>query len=256
MRNGSNIKENFWEVSGYNKGGGDYMSVSLIIPAFNEESIIEQNIYIAMQFMCKNFSDYEVIVVDDGSSDKTVEFLTKTGATGIALGKNYGKGAAIKSAMLYCDSDYIFFTDADLPYPLDFILRGIDALQTFDVVCGRRFGKYPFGRRVMSTTYNYVAGAILNMDANDLQCGIKGFTKNAGHNIFSRCRMDGFAFDTEAVFIANQLGYKISSIDVPVSHRINSKVNVARDSLEMLADLIKIRRRFEKGEYNLQKIFY
>jgi len=68
--------------------------------------------------------------------------------------------------------------------------------------------------------------------------------------------MDGFAFDTEAVFIANQLGYKISSIDVPVSHRINSKVNVARDSLEMLADLIKIRRRFEKGEYNLQKIFY
>ena len=231
------------------------MTVSLIIPAFNEESIIEKNIYNVMQFMSKNFNEYEVVVVDDGSSDKTVEFLTRTGATVIALGKNYGKGAAIKSAMLYCDSDYIFFTDADLPYPLDFILLGIEGLQNSDVVCGMRFGNYPVGRRVMSQAYNYVAGAVLNMEANDVQCGIKGFTKDTAHNVFSRCKLDGFAFDTEAVFIANQLGYKISAIDVPVSHRKNSKVNVIQDSVKMFADLIKIRRSFEKGEYNLQKVF-
>jgi len=231
------------------------MTVSLIIPAFNEESIIEKNIYNVMQFMGKNFNEYEVVVVDDGSSDRTVEYLTRTGATVIALGKNYGKGAAIKSAMMYCDSDYIFFTDADLPYPLDFILRGTEGLQNSDMVCGMRFGNYPFGRRVMSQAYNYVAGAVLNMDANDIQCGIKGFTKNTAHNVFSRCRLDGFAFDTEAVFIANQLGYKISAIDVPVSHRKNSKVNVLGDSVQMFADLIKIRRSFEKGEYNLQKVF-
>ena len=231
------------------------MTVSLIIPAFNEENIIEKNIYNVMQFMSKNFNEYEVVVVDDGSSDKTVEFLTRTGATVIALGRNYGKGAAIKSAMLYCDSDYIFFTDADLPYPLDFILRGIEGLQNSDVVCGMRFGNYPFGRRVMSQAYNFVAGAVLNIEANDVQCGIKGFTKNTAHNVFSRCRLDGFAFDTEAVFIANQLGYKIFAIDVPVSHRKNSKVNVLHDSVQMFADLIKIRRSFEKGEYNLQKVF-
>jgi len=231
------------------------MSVSLIIPAFNEQSIIEKNIYTAMQFMSKNFNEYEVVVVDDGSSDETVNFLTRTGATVIALGKNYGKGAAIKSAMLYCDSDYIFFTDADLPYPLDFILRGIEGLQTSDMVCGMRFGDYPFVRRITSQAYNYMAGAILNMQANDIQCGIKGFTKNTAHNVFSRCLLDGFAFDTEAIFIANQLGYKISSIYVPISHRKNSKVSVIHDSVQMFADLIKIRRSFERGEYNLQKVF-
>lgn len=231
------------------------MSVSLIIPAFNEQSIIENNVYTAMQFMSKNFKEYEVVVVDDGSSDETVEFLTRTGATVIALGENYGKGAAIKSAMLYCDSDYIFFTDADLPYPLDFMLRGIEGLQNSDMVCGMRFGNYPFARRVISHAYNYIAGAALNMEAHDIQCGIKGFTKNTAHNVFSRCRLDGFVFDTEAVFIANRLGYKISTIDVPVSHRKNSKVNMLGDSVQMFADLIKIRRSFEKGEYNFQKVF-
>jgi len=232
------------------------MSVTIVIPVFNEANIIKKNIEIVRQFMDSNFEDYEIVIVDDGSMDGTIDELIKTDVTIIALGNNYGKGAAIRTGILYSDSDYVFFTDADLPYPLDFITRGIKILNEYDIVCGKRFGDYPFHRRVASNAYNYLVRFFLGISIPDVQCGFKGFRKAAALNIFSRCFLDGFAIDTEAVFVAQKLEYSIFSLSVLLSHRAGSAVNMIFDSFAMFSDLIKIHGRYVDGDYNLEKIYY
>lgn len=223
--------------------------VSLVIPAFNEEAVIYKNVKAAEAFLRGNFSEYEIIVVDDGSSDNTCNQLAKTQAQVVRFDKNMGKGAAVREGMIRAGGDFIFFTDADLPYSLEFIKKGVEALSKVDIVCGRRFGSYPPHRRFVSWSYNRLIFAVLGICVRDVQCGIKGFSRFAARQIFPVCKINSFAFDTEVLFLAQQMGFIIESIQVPVSHRKDSSVNVFRDGLKMLADVVKIRKGFEAGVY-------
>lgn len=229
--------------------------ISLVIPAFNEEKIIKNNVLCAMRFLAKEADEYEIIVVDDGSRDLTCRMLYGTGATVISMPKNFGKGAAVREGVVNARGDFVFFTDADLPYSLDFICRGVEMLGDCDVVCGTRFGDYPMRRRIVSAIYNRMANNILRLGVNDVQCGIKGFTRNAARQIFSICSIDGFAFDTEILFLARQLELDICNIEVQISHRSDSSVSILGDGLRMFADLLKIRNSFEAGEYNFYKSY-
>lgn len=229
--------------------------VSLVIPAYNEQKLIKSTVRAAEDFLKSRFSDYEIIVVDDGSTDNTAKELSGTSAKVIALPRNTGKGAAVKCGVLHSNGDYIFFTDADLPYCLDFIEKGVSLLDGCDVVCGSREGDYPLHRRILSAAYNKITQRMLQINVGDIQCGIKGFTKNAAMRIFFLCRIEGFAFDSEALFLADKLGFEVKSEKVSLSHRAQSKVSLLGDGLEMFADVIKIRNSFEAGEYNLRKSY-
>lgn len=229
--------------------------VSLIIPAYNEQRIIKDTVQKAMGFLERNTKDFELIVVDDGSKDKTCEVLISSGATVISLPYNMGKGAAVKEGVSHARGDFIFFTDADMPYSLDFITDGVSILGGCDIVCGARFGHYPLRRRLVSAAYNKFVNKTLGIDLCDVQCGIKGFTRSSAMKIFPLCRIEGFAFDTEIVFLARQLQLDIKTINVSISHRKESTVSLLGDGLEMFADVINIRNRFEAGEYNFLKSY-
>lgn len=229
--------------------------VSLVIPAFNEEAVINKNVKAAAAFLEQNFSEYEIIVVDDGSTDATCSRLEGTQAQVVRFERNMGKGAAVREGMIRAGGDFIFFTDADLPYSLEFIKKGVEALSRADIVCGRRVGSYPPHRRLASRVYNGLAFAFLGLGVSDVQCGIKGFSRFAARRIFPLCKIDGFAFDTEVLFLSRQMGLAIESIEVPISHRGDSSVNVFRDGIKMLADIVKIRKGFEAGAYEGRESF-
>ncbi|OQB14586.1 MAG: Undecaprenyl-phosphate 4-deoxy-4-formamido-L-arabinose transferase [Firmicutes bacterium ADurb.Bin193] len=232
------------------------MLISLVIPAFNEQKVIKNTITAAECFLKSNFGEnkYEIIAVDDGSVDKTPEILAKSGVTVVSFPQNRGKGAAVREGILRSSGDFVFFTDADLPYSLDFLIEGVRILKSSDIVCGKRVGKgYPVKRRLISAAYNLFCSGVLGMAFSDVQCGIKGFSRRAATQIFSLCRIDGFAFDTEVLFLAKRLGYDTKTLCVRVSHRPDSSVRLFGDSIGMAADVFKIRNGFEAGEYNLQR---
>ena len=186
--------------------------LSLIIPAYNEQSIIKKTVNYADDFLEKHCGNYEIIVVDDGSRDDTSKVLAGTNTTVVTMPRNRGK-AAVREGISKSNGDYIF-TDADLPYSLEFVVNGAKMLSKFDMVCGKRCGNYPLKRRLASAVYNKFTQSILKTDTEDVQCGIKGFTKKAAVRLLSLCRVDGFAFDTELIFLARMMGLEIGFIDV------------------------------------------
>jgi len=224
--------------------------VSLIIPAFNEEGIIKNSIERVKSYFEKSRYNYEIIVVDDGSRDKTSDISLQMRVATIVLPRNSGKGAAIKEGAAMAKGDYIFFTDADLPYSLDFFKEALKMLKSNDIVCGKRVGRYPVLRNAGSAAYNNFAKRLLKIKTEDIQCGIKGFTKNVAKIILPLCKVNGFAIDTEIIFLACQMGYSIKSLSAEINHRKRTKVNLLTDSIKMLCDIIKIRNDFEAGDYN------
>ena len=230
--------------------------VSLIIPAYNESKIIMNTLRSAAEYLKDNFNSFEIIVVDDGSSDDTANLVKNECSQWayrpqvVALPRNMGKGAAVREGAARAAGEFVFFTDADFPYSLDFVKAGAEMLKTCGVVCGNRYGDYPFLRKALSAVYNFFIKKLLRIDVKDIQCGIKGFTRGAARRIFSNCRVDGYAFDTEVIFLAKLMGYDIKPLDVKLAHRSESKVNVLVDGARMMRDIMKIHKRFKAGEYN------
>ena len=216
------------------------MYVSVIVPTYNESCIINENISKLKQYLEKNFEKYEIILVDDGSTDETVTLASEENIIIISMGKNKGKGAAVCMGMRYAEGDYAFFIDSDLPYPLSFVDENIHLLSVCNIVVGKRKGKYPLVRRVASATYNKLAFMLFHIDVSDLQCGIKGFDKAAYKTLFSECKTQGFAFDTEILVRAKKKGFTIIERTAPLSHRKGSGVTL-KGTVKMLWDVIKIK---------------
>ncbi len=216
------------------------MYVSVIVPVYNESLIINESIGKLKRYLESNFERFEIILVDDGSTDRTVQLAAEENIIIISMGKNKGKGAAVCEGMKYAEGDYAFFIDCDLPYPLSFVDKNIHLLNSCNVIVGRREGKYPFLRRVMSAAYNKLAFMLFHIDVSDLQCGIKGFDKAAYKALFYACKTEGFAFDTEILVRAKKLGFKITECPAALSHRKGSAVSL-KGAVKMLWDVIKIK---------------
>ena len=230
------------------------MKFSLCIPMYNESSIIEDTARQLSAYMQANFDDYEIIFSNDGSKDgcdKLVESLHLPHVKVVGYEQNRGKGYAVRTAMLAAKGDYVMFTDADLAYGTDVIGRVRDAFlerPEADMVIGSRnlskdgYEGYTPIRKLASKTYIKVLCLVGGFKLSDSQCGCKAFEKDAAKEIFSRCKVNGFAFDFEAILWAGKLGYKIKEMPVKIINHRESKVNVLRDSLRMLRDLIKIKK--------------
>lgn len=238
--------------------------LSVILPCYNEESIIEKIIKELLDFS-KNNKDYEFIFVDDGSKDNTLDIIEKTLQKSknkftkvSSYTPNKGKGYAIKEGVRNSQGDLICFIDSDLAYSLDHLERLRSELQKYDVVIGSRGlskgneRNIKFSRILAGRVYNIFSRIILGLPYTDMQAGIKGYRKDVAKDLFSKQKLNDFAFDVEVIYLAKKKGYKIGEIPARVSEEHKnqiSQVNLIRDSLKMFLDLIKIKLNDLTGKY-------
>ncbi len=235
------------------------MKISVCIPMYNENRVIEQTAKTLSAYMQAHFEDYEILFCSDGSSDgcdETVRALALPNVRVIGYAQNRGKGYAVRTAMLEATGDIRMFTDADLAYGTDVIEQVANAFVAnpqADLVIGSRnlnkdgYEGYTFIRRLASKVYIRVLCIAGGFRLSDSQCGCKAFTARAAQTIFPKCEVNGFAFDFEAILWAVKLQYQIAEIPVRVINHGESKVHIIRDTFRMLKDLRKMRKRIKKA---------
>lgn len=234
------------------------MDISLVIPAYNESGIIMDTIQTVSARLAELTAEYEVLIVDDGSTDGMAELVRGCGDPRVRLegyASNRGKGCAVRTGMLAAQGDLILCTDADLAYGVDVFAGLLERLRTgeADLVIGsRRIGgegykNYPPLRILMSKCFGLLSHMISGLPY-DTQCGIKAYRRQAARAIFSRCTTDGFSFDFEVLMRADRLGLKVEQIPVSVINFRESKVNVIRDSARMFRDVFRIRKKVRSGK--------
>ena len=224
---------------------------------YNESSIIGDTALTVSKYMQEHFGDYEVIFVDDGSKDASASIVQEQALPNVRVegyGENRGKGAAVRHGMLVAEGDVVMFTDADLAYGLDVVERAYKIFEEKkpDILIGSRrlsedgYEGYTFIRRIMSATYVKILCLFGGFKLSDSQCGCKAFSAKAAKDIFSRCEVRGFAIDFEAILWAGELGYSISEMPVKIINHRESKVNLIRDTVKMLRDLVRIKKQVKK----------
>ena len=236
------------------------MIISVCIPMYNESAIIEKNASILQSYMTKRFGkdNFEVIFFDDGSKDNSFDLVSNLKLDNVRILRtveNHGKGSAVRRAMLAANGDIAMFTDADLAYGCDVIGEFADYMNKnpdTDVLIGSRslhkdgYEGYTLMRKIASKLYITVLCVLGGFKLSDSQCGCKAFSGKAAKRVFSNCTVNRFAFDFEAILIAEKCGYKIKEIPVKVINHGDSKVNVLRDSFKMIRDILKMKKRIKK----------
>ena len=234
------------------------MKISICIPMYNENRVIADTAKTLSAYMEAHYQDYELLFCSDGSTDgcdQTVRSLNLPNVRVIGYEQNRGKGCAVRTAMLAATGDVRMFLDADLAYGIDVIDRVFQffaAGREEQVVVGSRnlqkdgYAGYTFLRKIASKTYIRVLGLVGGFRLSDSQCGCKAFSATAAQEIFSRCEIDGFAFDIETILWATKLEIKIAEIPVRVIRHSDSKVRLLRDTFRMLRDLTKAKKRIQK----------
>lgn len=234
--------------------------LSVVIPAFNEEENISGTIKeVTAHLEGKDFA-YEVIVVDDGSTDATVRKARESGAGTanfkvIENARNRGKGAVVKDGMLVSEGEYRLFMDADNSTSireLDKLMSG--GMEGVDIsIASRRIKgshvEMPFKRAFLGIFFIIIAKIILGIKVNDFNCGFKLFRKEAAKDIFRYQSRNDWSFDAEVLFIAQKRGYRIREIPVDWVYKPTSKVRPLRDGINTIKSLFEIKIRELKGFY-------
>jgi glycosyltransferase involved in cell wall biosynthesis len=204
---------------------------------------------------------YEVIVVDDGSSDDTAIIVRKSNIEGLRClqnAQNQGKGFSVRNGVLASSGNYVLFTDADLSAPIEEFpkLLNIALSENADVVIGsraidRRYiekHQSPF-REIGGIAFNLMVRTFLGLGLHDTQCGFKLFNRKKSRRIFERLTTAGFGFDPELLFLAKREGLKIREVPVRWSHAEGSKVHFLKHATVMFLDLVRIRWNALRGKY-------
>lgn len=237
------------------------MKISLVIPMYNESAILKDTLGTVSSFFAEHFAseEYEILFVDDGSTDSSrhiVEDFALAHVRALGYEKNRGKGYAVRFGIERAKGDFIIYTDCDLALGLSPVLEAMRVLLEggADIVIGSRnkskngYADYSPLRVLASKVYIRLLRTLTGLWQSDYQCGFKAFRGEAAKSVFSLCQTDGFAFDIEALLIADKRKYKISEIPVCVTGSRPSKVNVVRDSLKMIRDVQKIKKRIKNTD--------
>ena len=233
--------------------------LSVVVPAYNEGGLIEATLAAIRAELDPALEpgSYEILVVDDGSTDDTAERAQAAGANVLRLAANQGKGGAVRAGMLAADGRTVVFTDADLAYSPRLVLEVLDRVeQGWDVVVGSRrhddtntLVRARHLRELGGRVINVLTHLVLLGNFHDTQCGIKGFRGDIARAVFERTRINGFAFDVEIFLIAEQDQLSLTEIPVSVTNRAASSVRIVGDTAELLVDLFRIRRWAGEGRY-------
>lgn len=235
--------------------------LTVVIPAYNEEQRLPQTLRGLQEYLNRWGVDYRVIVVDDGSSDRTSELVSDWGGNvSIVRQPNGGKGSAVRRGMLQATGRIVAFTDADLPYDLDALRNGYDQIydHSVEVVFGARDLREStttvsrrLGRRIAHEVFRQCMRVLVSREVGDTQCGLKIFSRRAAREIFSRCVINGFAFDAEVVYLTHALGLAFSRIPVTLVNEYASTISLSRHALPMLGDVLAMRWRSLTGRMRL-----
>jgi dolichyl-phosphate beta-glucosyltransferase len=235
---------------------------SLIVLAYNEELRIGKSLEQILPFCNALGAPYEIIVVDDGSSDGTVSlvrgrFGDQTQLQLIQQPTRGGKGGAVRAGMLQARGDYLFFSDADLSVPIATLPAFFEALRDHcDIAIGSRRAPgakievhQPWLREMLARVFTSLSTNLLGLRYYDLTCGFKGFRRDAAQELFTRQRLCNWSFDCEILFIARLKNYRVTEIPVSWRNAQGTKVRLWKDAAGSFFGLIEIRWNQWLGRY-------
>jgi glycosyltransferase involved in cell wall biosynthesis len=247
-------------------------ALSIIIPAYNEEKRIGRSLDVILEFLESAPYRAEVIVVDDGSKDATAQTVVDRAARYCEAGHelrvltnapNRGKGYSVRRGVGEARGDIILFTDADLSSPITEAPKLIGPIVAgqADVTFGSRALKpdliglhQPRMREFGGKVFNLFMRAITGLKFKDTQCGFKAFRRESARLVFALQRIERFGFDPEVLYIARKQSNRLLEVPVEWNHceggELQNKLNYMRDSVNMFADLIRIRVNDLSGRYN------
>ncbi len=236
--------------------------ISVIIPCFNEERNIAENIRKIFAYLKDNFESFEIIAVNDGSTDKTAEKIkslqNEIPIVFIDNLINEGKGKVVRDGILKSNNEIVMFLDADLAIPVEELEKFIIEINNgYDIAIASRFvpggkviQKVLWYRIIMEKAFRMIRTMIINnYKVKDTQCGFKVFKREIAMKIFPIATIKRFAFDAEIIFISKRFKAKIKELPITLQNPIRSHVRIFRDPFNMICDLIKIRFNDIKGKY-------
>lgn len=231
-------------------------AISVVVPAYNEEGRLGNTLPIMYAYLKEHFSWFELLVVDDGSTDRTPAIVHEFARQHpevrlLSYQPNRGKGHAVRTGVLQSQGEWVLFSDADLATPIEELpnlaakLReGYDIAIASRAVRGAQLVvRQPWYREFAGRSFNLMVQLLAVPGIHDTQCGFKLFRQDAAREIFSRCEENGFSFDIEVLHVALRLGYRVAEVPVHWMHREGSKVRLLRDAVRMFLALLRISRR-------------
>ncbi len=234
--------------------------LSIIMPAHNEEHRLPPSLTKIDAFLKTQPYEAEVIVVENGSHDKTADVARAFAAdhpyVKLMVVDTRGKGLAVKAGMLAAHGDYRFICDVDLSMPIHEIIHFLPPYSDgFDISIGTREGKG--AQRIKEPEYRHIMGRINNWiikltairGFEDTQCGFKMFNRRSAEDLFTVQQMTGIGFDVEILFIAKRRGYKIREVPITWYFNADSRMKLVQDSLQLLREIWQIQRNWREGVY-------
>lgn len=242
--------------------------VSIVVPAFEEQDRLGDSLVKIADYLRAASPGAEIIVVDDGSKDRTAEVgrevlagFPDIASNVVRYEHNRGKGYAVKTGLLAARADIALFSDADLSTPIGEMPKLVDPIKAgeFDVTFGSRaldrslIGTHqPWRREQGGKVFNLVVRTLTGLPFWDTQCGFKAFNLTKFRALLDVMQIDRFGFDVEFLYVAHLHGLRLNEVPVRWDNDDRSKVNVMRDSLRMFNEVREIRRNAKKGIYKLQ----
>ena len=229
--------------------------ISIVIGAYNEEERIKKSLFEIHKYFRKKLLNFEIVVVNDGSTDHTDEVLQEISLEmpelkRISYGLNKGKGFALRTGVLTSRENLVLISYADFCMPIeevDNLTRFIDS-KGYEIAIGSRalplsniIEKQPWWRQGMGKVFNKFVKLIVLSDFQDTQCGFKLFKGDVARQLFGELKTERFAFDVEILARAKKRGYRIAEVPVRWINSRNSKVNPVLDSFKMIKDILRIR---------------
>ena len=243
------------------------VEISVVIPAFNEAQRISLSLERIAAYFSNEQASVEIVVVDDGSSDNTVE-MVKAWATKdprvrlVRNDRNRGKGFSVRHGVLETRGAIVLFSDADLSSPIEESKKILDPIRNghLDLAIGSRaldrslIGvRQSWLREQSGKVFNAFVRIILDLPYSDTQCGFKAFRRGPMIPVFERQRIFGFGFDPEMLYLAGKRGLRVGEIPVRWNHVQGSKVHFLSDAISMFFDLVRIRWNHFSGKYRWEE---
>ncbi|MCP4727029.1 MAG: glycosyltransferase [bacterium] len=235
------------------------MDISIIIPAYNEEHKIGNDVKAAGDFILKNNFSGEIIVVDDGGEDSTSEAARKVELSpGVELNviryeQHRGKGYAVRKGMLEAKGKYVLFADSGLCVPYDYVLAGLKLLESegVDIAHGSRklpdsiiIKKQPPFRRIVPLIFRgiFIHWLHIPSELTDTQCGFKIYERETARLLYDQCITEGFLFDVEVILRARKQDFKIREFPVEWKIDPDSRLSITGHAFGVLKELIALKR--------------
>jgi len=240
------------------------MDLSIVIPAYNESTKIARDVKAAAEFLRSNYLQGEIIVVDDGSTDRTSEIAQKVNVPASAKLKviryeqHRGKGYAVRTGIAETTGKYVMFADSGLCVPYGNAQLGLEMLKdgSCDIAHGSRklleseiLQDQPWHRRISSRLLKWLTRKLMRIppELSDTQCGFKLYKGDVARNLYSQCISDGFMFDVEIILRAQKKGHRIKEFPIEWTCDLDSRLSLTRVPWPVFRELLILKRQIRHG---------